>query len=135
MFQFISKALNNKKGFTLVELMIVVVIIGILISVAVPVYSNVTNNAERRAVEANLRILDGAIIMYYADKNKYPNSIDELEDYIQGNIDGLGPGTASYILDEEGERAEVKWTGKLGGKEGNNSYKLEELPWKESNDD
>ncbi len=48
---------QNKKGFTLVELMIVVVIMGILVAVAVPVYGAVTTNAERKTCHANCRII------------------------------------------------------------------------------
>lgn len=43
----------NKKGFSLVELMIVVVIMGILIAVAIPLYGAITENAERRTCQAN----------------------------------------------------------------------------------
>lgn len=48
---------QNKKGFTLVELMIVVVIMGILVAVAIPVYGAVTTNAERKTCHANCRII------------------------------------------------------------------------------
>ena len=68
-FKRIFKKLKDKKGFTLVELMIVVVIIGILTAISVPVYNNVQNNARKKAVEANLKTIDSAIMMYQADKN------------------------------------------------------------------
>ncbi|MEW6244736.1 MAG: prepilin-type N-terminal cleavage/methylation domain-containing protein [Bacillota bacterium] len=57
---------RKQEGFTLVELMAVVAIIGVLAAIAVPVYNQATARANQRAVEANLRIIDGAIMMYQA---------------------------------------------------------------------
>lgn len=50
----------NKKGFSLVELMIVVVIMGILVAVAIPLYNAVTDNAEAKSCGSNQRIIRGA---------------------------------------------------------------------------
>ena len=49
------KFLKSKKGFTLVELMIVVVIMAILVAVAVPIYSAVTDNARTKTCKGNQR--------------------------------------------------------------------------------
>ncbi len=49
------KFLKSKKGFTLVELMIVVVIMAILVAVAVPIYSAVTANSRRKTCQGNQR--------------------------------------------------------------------------------
>ena len=49
------KFLQSKKGFTLVELMIVVVIMAILVAVAVPIYSAVTENSRKKTCLANQR--------------------------------------------------------------------------------
>ncbi len=50
---------KNKKGFTLVELMIVVVIMAILVAVAVPIFNAVTRNAKEKTCGSNARILSG----------------------------------------------------------------------------
>jgi prepilin-type N-terminal cleavage/methylation domain-containing protein len=55
------KLRKNKKGFTLVELMVVVVIIGILTAIAIPVYNSVTQNAKIKTSLANQRSIDSAI--------------------------------------------------------------------------
>ena len=58
---------DNQKGFTLVELMVVVVIIGILIAIAVPIYKNIQTNAATNACKANQRSIEGAYQVYRAD--------------------------------------------------------------------
>lgn len=58
------RKLMSKKGFTLVELMIVVVIMGILVAVAVPVYGAVTKNAKKKTCQSNIRIIKENITQY-----------------------------------------------------------------------
>jgi len=74
---------KQEEGFTLVELMVVVVIIGILVAIAIPIYGTITEGAEQSAVEANLRTIDGGIMMYRAEEGPFGNGNG------QGNIDDI----------------------------------------------
>jgi type IV pilus assembly protein PilA len=60
------KIFRKEEGFTLVELMVVVLIIGILVAVAIPVFNSASDSARRRACSANLRTLDGAVQQWVA---------------------------------------------------------------------
>ena len=59
--------MNRKTGFTLVEIMIVVAIIGLLAAIAVPAFMKARNNARRAACCNNLRLIEGAKDNYAID--------------------------------------------------------------------
>ena len=80
--QNLKKILKNKKGFTLVELMVVVAILGILVAVAVPVYNSVTDRAVKNTCAANLRTIDSAI-MQAETNGDTASAMSDLEDYLQ----------------------------------------------------
>jgi general secretion pathway protein G len=65
-------------GFTLLELMIVLSIIAILLAVAIPTYSHSIVAARERALRADLTQLRNAIWRYTFDKQKAPQSLDDL---------------------------------------------------------
>ncbi|MGC2638064.1 MAG: type II secretion system protein [Acidobacteriaceae bacterium] len=65
-------------GFTLVELMIVMLIIGVLAAVAVPSFVGAIKNAREAALREDLHVMRDAIDSYTMDKNKAPQSLDDL---------------------------------------------------------
>jgi type IV pilus assembly protein PilA len=77
----IVKMFHRKdEGFTLVELMVVVLIIGILIAIAVPVFNAARAKAEERTCFSNQRMLEGAFQTYYAATEA--TSTDIANDYV-----------------------------------------------------
>ena len=87
MFRF----MRNKKGFTLVELMIVVVIMAILVAVAVPIFSAVTKNARIKTCAANRREI-----------------VSQVNGFLMGNIDGVQhTAEGSFTVTSDGSKGTV----------------------------
>ncbi len=90
---------SKKSGFTLVEIMIVVAIIGLLAAIAIPNFVKARSTSQQNACINNLRQMDGAV-QQYALENKLPTtatySLTDLQPYIKldstGNIPGCPAG-------------------------------------------
>jgi general secretion pathway protein G len=72
--------MRGDKGFTLIELMIVMAIIGILSAIAVPSYQTGLIKAREAVLRENLYGLRSAIDQHYADLGRYPDSLKDLVD-------------------------------------------------------
>ncbi len=66
------------RGFTLIELLVVLAIIATLLTIAVPRYYTSLDRSKEAVLKENLYQMRDAISKYYADKGKYPESLDSL---------------------------------------------------------
>ncbi len=101
---------NSKKGFTLVEIMIVVLIIGILMAIAVPNFIKARENSRRNSCIANLKQIDSAKEQYAMDQKlatggavTMANLTDPTTGYIKGAATGpLCPSGGAYTVNVVG---------------------------------
>jgi len=80
-----KSASTRERGFTLIEILIVVTIIGILLSIAIPSYIQSLQRAREAALRENLYVLNSTIGEFTLDKQRAPGSLQELvaEGYIR----------------------------------------------------
>jgi general secretion pathway protein G len=69
---------SAEQGFTLLELMIVMVVIGLLAAIAIPSYTNNIRNAKEAVLKEDLHTMRTAIDSYTVDKQKAPETLDDL---------------------------------------------------------
>ena len=93
---------KQDEGFTLVELMIVMAIIGVLAVVAVPSYISALRHAREAVLKEDLHILRSAIDSYTMDKQKAPQALDDLvqEGYLKTiPEDPMTRSTSTWVTD------------------------------------
>ena len=69
---------RSQRGFTLVELMIVVAVIGVLATIAVPLYTNMMGRARIAKAQADLRAIASAATIYQAHMGSIPAAVTDL---------------------------------------------------------
>ena len=111
-----KKSLSDQRGFTLLEMLIVISIAGVLAAVAVPRFNNAIIMANTSREQADLQVLNSAIVMYQAENGKYPAAVGDLENYVM-NISGVKPPKGKCQL-RDGNSIDVTDTAYSLGKDG-----------------
>jgi len=107
-----------KKGFTLIELIIVFTLIGILLGLALPQYKYATKKAREAVLKEDLYVLRKLIDQYFSDKGKYPASLQTLveEGYLRRlPVDPFTGSDKTWEEIQEQLFAEEAMAGKLPG--------------------
>ena len=72
----------NQRGFTLLEMLIVISIVGVLAAVAVPRFTNAVALANTARIQSDLQVLNAAVVMYPTEKGTNPAKIEDLGNYV-----------------------------------------------------
>lgn len=87
--------LRNNKGFTLIEMLVVVAIIGILVLLALPRYVGYTKDANKATMQADIRVLESAALVANIDNEKWPAGTE-----VTGKDAVTFTGETVYAIDE-----------------------------------
>lgn len=124
--------MKKSKGFTLIELMIVVAIIGILAAIAIPKFADLIRKSQEGATKGNLGAIRSAISIYYGENEGWfpvpstGNSLDTVLTMQSGKyIDACGP---SRQPPYHNSGSSFTYTGVLTGDNGNWGYQNNRTP-------
>ncbi|MES2317561.1 MAG: prepilin-type N-terminal cleavage/methylation domain-containing protein [Pseudomonadota bacterium] len=90
-----------RRGFTLIELLVVLAIVALLLSLAVPRYFPTVDAAKETILADNLRNTREVIDQFYADRGRYPDSLEQLVEkkYLRSlPIDPITDSNSTWIL-------------------------------------
>ena len=93
---------NNKKGFTLVELVIVVAVMAILVAVAIPTVKSITGTAQNAVDNSNAQALESVIKLWEAEKEVNGASVGTLQEAVNEaklGIKAASGATKSFVYD------------------------------------
>jgi general secretion pathway protein G len=69
---------RGRRGFTLIEMLIVMAIVALMLTIALPRYFGSLDKAKDVALQENLKVVRVTLDKFYADKGRYPDTLNEL---------------------------------------------------------
>lgn len=94
MYRLMEKA-RKGRGFTLVELLVVIVVLAVLAAIVLPKFMNSSQRSKESALRSDLKVVRNAISMFQADTGKYPNSLADLAETDKTAVKVAGGATVS----------------------------------------
>jgi prepilin-type N-terminal cleavage/methylation domain-containing protein len=91
--------MDKQKGFTLIELMIVIAIIGILAGIATPVFSKARDRARERKCWEYTSLLTRTCEQYNIERKVYPDKVEELGEFLNTGKLPVCPMNLSYAFE------------------------------------
>ncbi|MCL2021812.1 MAG: type II secretion system GspH family protein [Betaproteobacteria bacterium] len=104
-----------KNGFTLIEMLVVMALVALLLTIALPRYFGALDNSKDVALQENLKVLRITLDKFYADKGRYPQTLEELVEhrYLRAvPIDPITESADTWILippEYDAEDGEDSW--------------------------
>jgi competence protein ComGC len=95
--------MKNEKGFTLVEMMIVMLVISVLLIVTIPNVAKHNTNINNKGCEAYVKMVQAQVQSYIIDKNKVPTMADLISEQYLMEDKGCPNGTKNVLIDSEGK--------------------------------
>ena len=106
----IGEMRTQRNGFSLIELMVVMTIIAVLVSIALPRYQGSVENAKLVALKSNLHVLRRSIDRYHDDKARFPESLQTLVDehYLRDvPVDPITESAQTWVAVEEVDGGDI----------------------------
>jgi general secretion pathway protein G len=96
-------AAGRNRGFTLVEMMVVISIMLILLAVAMPIYSRSVVRKREESLRQNLETMNKVIVQYTLDKKKAPKSLEDLKQahYLKEIPEDITGRNDTWVTDED----------------------------------